>query len=204
MSVHHMAITVCLLALPVPAAAFGQTPAADSARDSASAGDSASVTDSASSADSIRSTSDSAAPGAAERPAGGQGARSDRDSTRAPEARDSTRPDSILSAACSDSGVPSSTARDLLVVVFAPKTGRADQVSVAASVKGRLLGPVTSEPGAFYLWVPTAGQESRLRAAADRLIRSDVIRQVGSRTCPATPPADTNRSDSATQQPRVP
>jgi hypothetical protein len=81
----------------------------------------------------------------------------------------------------------------LLVIVFGPEAGVQERAAAAKSVDGRLLGPVSSgERGAYYLRVPTGGEEYRLRSAADRLIRLDIIRQVGSRACP-TPPPDTTR-----------
>jgi hypothetical protein len=82
----------------------------------------------------------------------------------------------------------------LLVIVFAPEAGAADRAAVAKAVGGTLLGSVTSgEPGAYYLRVPSGGDEYRLRVAADRLIQFDMVRQVGSRTCPPLPPLDTAR-----------
>jgi hypothetical protein len=81
----------------------------------------------------------------------------------------------------------------LLVVIFAPETGSADRAAAARRVKGRLLGQAVSEPGAYYLWVPAAGQEYRLRAVADQLIRSPAVRQVGSHACPSPASADSSR-----------
>ena len=101
--------------------------------------------------------------------------------------------DSILRAAC---GAAGSVARDLLVIVFAPEAGVADRAAAAKAVGGRLLGSVTGEPGAYYLRVPSGGDEYRLRVAADRLIQLNMVRQVGSRTCPPLPPPDTARQNS--------
>ena len=94
--------------------------------------------------------------------------------------------DSILGAACDDLAGGATVARDLLVIVFAPKTGAAERVAVAEAVEGKLLGPVMGEPGAFYLRLNTGG-ESHLRAAADQLIQLTPVRQVGSRACPPAP-----------------
>jgi hypothetical protein len=94
--------------------------------------------------------------------------------------------DSVLKTACSNGQSSASTAPDLLVIVFAPEAGREERAAVARSVKGKLLGTVSSmQPGAYYLRVPTGGEEHRLRAVADRLIRADLVRQVGSRACPS-------------------
>jgi hypothetical protein len=120
------------------------------------------------------------------------------DSTRA--AADTVRPeptDSILSAACGAGG-STAVARDLLVIVFAPEARAAERAAVAKTVDGKLLGSVTSgEPGAYYLRVPSGGDEYRLRLAADRLILLDMVRQVGSRRCPPRPPPDTTQQKSS-------
>ena len=74
------------------------------------------------------------------------------------------------------------------MVVFAPEAGAAERAAAAKNVDGTLLGPVTSgEPGAYYLSVPSGGEEYRLRAAADQLIQSGKVRQVGTRACPPIP-----------------
>ncbi|HEY9013859.1 MAG TPA: hypothetical protein VIM84_02200, partial [Gemmatimonadales bacterium] len=118
-------------------------------------------------------------------------------------APDSVRPgasgaeaDSILVAACGRLKGGASVAPDLLVLLFAPEATRDERAAVARSVNGKLLGAVSSEPGAYYLRVPTGGEEYKLRAVADRLIRSPVVRQVGSRTCPSGPlPSGERRVD---------
>jgi hypothetical protein len=181
MSLHHIVFAAQLMAptvLILPPAAPGQTPA-DSAP--ASTVDT-SVADSASPGDSTRLTVDSL--GA--RTSGAGKAERASDSVRAPV-------DSILKKACGSSGGSATLARDLLVIVFAPEAGRADRATLVKEVRGKLLGPVSSEPGAYYLRVPTGGQEHRLRAAADELVRSGLVRRVGSRACPSPAPADTSR-----------
>ena len=97
--------------------------------------------------------------------------------------------DSILSAACGGAGGSTTTARDLLVVVFAPETGPAERAAAAKSVDGKLVG--SAEEGAYYLRVPARGQEHLLRAAADQLVQLGYVRQVGSRACPAVRPEPT-------------
>ena len=115
------------------------------------------------------------------------------DTTAAPPAP----ADSILSAACSDPGGGTTIARDLLVIVFAPEAGAGERAAAAASVDGRLLGVAPSgQPGAYYLEVPSGGEEHRLRAVADQLILLETVRQVGARACPPTAPPDTTRQKS--------
>jgi hypothetical protein len=193
MSLHSTFPGTWLLGLSlliVPRATFGQAPASDSTAvksDSQPAlTDSVQTTgaspaysdtvlqrahpDSVSKTDSTRAASDTVHPPASTRPT-------------APS-------DSILSAACSGPAGPATVARDLLVVVFSPEASAAERAAAAKSVHGTLLGRVTSgEPGAYYLRVPSGGggEEYRLRAAADRLIQLDKVRQVGSRACPPLP-----------------
>ena len=213
MASHHLRIALCFLSLAAPVTVVGQSQTGDStvpsARDSApaqtdSATNSASTPDSGS-ADTTRTVSDTSQPAT-----GASGYRGAPDTARARGALDSLQPaaattsppaDSILSTACSGSAGPTATAPNLLVVIFTPESGRAERASVTKSVKGKLLGQVASQPGAYYLWVPSQGQEFRLRAVADQLIRHPLVRQVGSRVCPPAPPADTTRPGATTQRP---
>jgi len=195
MPAYQIRITLCLLALGTPAVTWGQSGVADSSVSSPSDSSRApidTVGDTTASQDSLRTRSQSADSAA--------------DTARAAGTRDSTGPaamsvplvDSILARACS--GSTGSTAPDLLVVTFAAEAGPADRASVARSVHGKVLGPVTGEPGAYYVGVPAQRQESRLRAAADELIRSQSVHQVGSRICPPLPTADTSGPDTAAQR----
>jgi hypothetical protein len=168
--------------LVVPAAMVGQVPDSGSPAPAASDSQPASHSDSALAADSTRAGSDTVrpkTPGSSTTPA---------TAAARPEPADS-----ILTAACGGAG-SAAVARDLLVIVFAPEATAADRATVAKTVDGRLLGSVSS--GGYYLRVPSGGNEYRLRAAADRLILLDMVRQVGSRTCPPPPPADTARKNS--------
>ena len=115
------------------------------------------------------------------------------DTTRKADAAASSAPrDSILTAACTVPSGSASVARDLLVVVFRPEAGKRERAAAAKHVAGKLLGPVSSEePGAYYLRVPTGGQEYRLRVAADQLIQLAQVQQAGSRACP--PPSPTGK-----------
>ena len=210
MALHHLHIALCFLSLAAPVTVMGQSQAGDSAarspQDSSpaqsdSAARSTSTPDSGS-ADTTRTLSDTSQPAT-----GASGYRGAPDTARARGAVDSIQPaaatpkDSILSTACSGSAGPNATAPNLLVVIFTPESGRAERASVTKSVKGKLLGQVASQPGAYYLWVPSQGQEFRLRAVADQLIRHPLVRQVGSRVCPPAPPADTTRPGATTQRP---
>ena len=168
--------------LSVPAAMVGQVPDSGNPAPTASDSQPASHPDSVLAADSSRPASDTLrpkAPGSAPVPA---------ITAARPEPTDS-----ILSAACSGSAA---VARDLLVIVFAPQARAAQRAAIAKTVDGRLLGSVTGAPGAYYLRVPSGGSEYQLRVAADRLILLDMVRQVGSRTCPSLPPTDTTRQKS--------
>jgi hypothetical protein len=204
MSLHSTLLTTWLLGLGLliaPPAAFGQAPASDSAAPApsdrqpaltdsmqtsgASRGTSDTVLpDSASAADSAQAASDTVRPKAP-----GSATTSDTAATRAELA------DSILRAACSGPAGSTAVARDLLVVVFASEATAAERAAVAKTVDGALLGSVTSEPGAYYLRVPSGGSEYQLRVASDRLILLDMVRQVGSRACPPLPPPDTTRQN---------
>lgn len=171
--------------LIVPPAMVGQVPDSGSTAPAASDSQPASHPDSVLAADSTRPASDTVRPKT-------PGSKTTTGTTAArPEPTDS-----ILSAACGAAG-STAVARDLLVVVFAPDARAAERAAVARTVDGKLLGSVTSgEPGAYYLRVPSGGDEYRLRVVADRLILLDMVRQVGSRSCPPLPPRDTARQNS--------
>jgi hypothetical protein len=203
MSWYSTFLTTWLLGLGLligPTASSAQVPASDSTAQAASdslpalsdsmrssgasqeAGDSAQRArpDSASAADSTPATSDTV-------PSKPHGS-----ATTSDTAATHTEPaDSILRAACSGAAGSTAVARDLLVIIFAPEATAAERVAVAKAVDGSLLGSVTSEPGAYYLRVPSGGDEYRLRVAADSLIQLDMVRQVGSRACPPLQPPDT-------------
>ena len=207
MSVHSTFPATWLLGLSLFVAlpASGQVPASDSAAPAAS--DSVETTEASSaSSDSIRrrtdqdsvSRADSARAASDTVPQAGTRSPPAADTTRAETATAPTAPsDSILSAACSGPSGPVTVARDLLVIVFAPEAGAAERATAARSVDGRLLGLAPSgQPGAYYLSVPVGGQEHRLRAVADQLIQSDMVRQVGARACPTLPLTDRVRQSS--------
>jgi hypothetical protein len=170
--------------LSVPPAVVGQVPESGNPAPAKSDSQPASPPDSVLAADSTRPASDTVrpkTPGSSTTP-GTTAAR--------PEPADS-----ILSAACGAGST--AVARDLLVIVFAPEAGSADRAAVAKAVGGRLLGSMNSgEPGAYYLRVPSGGNEYRLRVAADKLILLNMVRQVGSRSCPPLQRPDTVRQSS--------
>ena len=168
--------------LTLPSAAAAQAPASDSAAQVA-ADSLRPPTDSASKPDSISVSSDST------RPRGAAAASSTDSAVTSPEPADS-----ILLSACGGPGATAPVARDLLVIVFGSEARPNEREAAAKSVRGRLLGPVSGEPGAYYLRVPAGGGEFQLRAAADQLIRLSQVRQVGSRACPPSPPVKTRQT----------
>lgn len=172
-----------LLALPAQTAA--QAPASDTSQVPPDSALDDSTAQSSSDSVTPQASSDSGRPQAS-RDTAGTGARA----TTGDTAAASKEPrDSILSAACSGPGGSSAVARDLLVVVFAPEAGTRERRAAAKTVKGKLLGPVSSEEpgGAYYVRVPSGGDEYRLRLAADHLVQLQQVRQVGSRACPSLP-----------------
>jgi hypothetical protein len=211
MSLPHIFTTLCLLGagfFGLPRTLRSQDSAA-STRDSARAG--SDTTGRADTTQTAKSSDSAGKPAGADSTLGdsarGDTTRASADSAKAP-ARDTShssaagastrsdtgdvvRPDSILVAACQGSNA-SSVARDLLVIVFAPGTGAAERAAAVRTVKGELLGPVdVAQPDAYYLRVPSDGQEFQLRAAADQLAQSGQVKEVGSRACPggsALPP----------------
>jgi hypothetical protein len=167
--------------LTLPSAAAAQAPASDTAAPVAA--DSVRLsTDSASKPDSISVSSDSTRPTAA-------AAATTDTAVTSPEPADS-----ILLSACGGPGATVPVARDLLVIVFGSEARPNEREAAAKSVRGTLLGPVSGEPGAYYLRVPADGGEFQLRAAADQLIRLSQVRQVGSRACPPSPPVKTRQT----------
>ena len=170
--------------LIVPPALVGQVPDSGSPAPAASDSQRASHPDSLLPADSTRAPTDTVRP------------KTPRSSTTSGTTAARPQPtDSILSAACGGTG-STAVARDLLVIVFAPEASAAERAALAKTVGGSLLGSVTSgEPGAYYVRVPSGGNEYQLRVAADKLILFDMVRQVGSRTCPPLQPSDTTRQN---------
>lgn len=158
--------TIWLLGLGlllVPTAMVGQVPDSGRPSPAASGSQPASHPDSVLPADSSRPSADTVRPKAAARP----------------------KPaDRILTVACAPPG-STTLASDLLVIVFAPEAKAADRAAIAKSVHGKLLGLVPSgEAGAYYLGVPSGGNEYALRVFADRLIQLNMVRQVEARGCP--------------------
>ena len=200
MSLHSTLLTTWLLGsgvLALPPATSAQAPAADSTAQAPSDSQPA-LTDSMQTSRASRATSDTVLPDSASA-ADSTRAASDTVRTKAPgsattsdTAATLTEPaDSILTAACGGPAGATAVARDLLVIAFAPEATAAERAAVAKTVDGSLLGSATSEPGAYYLRVPSGGDEYQLRVASDRLIQLDMVRQVGSRACPRLPPLDT-------------
>jgi hypothetical protein len=97
--------------------------------------------------------------------------------------------DTILSTACG--GVrPGGVAANLLIVVFRPEAPKEELAAVAKAVRGTLAGAVPAGDGsAYYLRVPVEGDEHRLGATADQVIRYQPVQQVGPAVCPSAPQA---------------
>jgi hypothetical protein len=207
---HSSFLATCLLVssiLFVPPRMLCQEPESDSAPEAASDSQAA-LTDSGQGIGTPRPTLDtlppvqSDTPGGPDRPATEDSLRPNGNADTTKGQADTTKKadssaaasaprDSVLIAACTTPSGSASVARDLLVVVFTPEAGKRERAAAAKSVAGKLLGPVSSEPGAYYLRVPAEGQEFRLRVAADQLIQLAHVKQVGSRACP--PPSPTGK-----------
>jgi hypothetical protein len=205
---HLNFLTTCLLLssiLFVPPGMFCQEPASDSAGPAASDSQAA-LTDSGQGIGAPRPTLDTLRPVRSDTPGGPDRPAAAPDSLRPNGNADTTKGkadttkkadssaaasaprDSVLVAACTTPSGSASVARNLLVVVFRPEAGKRERAAAAKSVAGKLLGPVSSEPGAYYLQVPAEGQEFRLRAVADELAQLAQVQQVGSRACPPLSP----------------
>jgi hypothetical protein len=141
-----------------------------------------------------------AAPDTGQQPAAGQtGARPDslapdslrRDTSGAASAPPGVAPtapaapppapvDSVLAAACRQSG---GEPPDLLTVVFRPTATAAERQKAARDVGGTLLEPSRYQvPGAWYVQVPGSGINPLI---ADRLILMPPVLEVGATRCPS-------------------
>jgi hypothetical protein len=90
--------------------------------------------------------------------------------------------DSVLGAACAESGggLP-----DLLTVKFHPATTASEREAVAREIGGTLAGPSEhGAPGAWYIQAPGAAAPS----TADRLIVLAPVLEVGNTRCPPQAP----------------
>jgi hypothetical protein len=88
--------------------------------------------------------------------------------------------DSLLGAACGESG---GAPPDLIVVKFRPTATAAERAAVAREVGGTVSGPSEhAAPGSWYLRIPgSAGDHS----VADRLIQMSPVLEVGVVRCPS-------------------
>ncbi len=88
--------------------------------------------------------------------------------------------DSVLAAACRESG---GEPPDLLTVVFRPTATQAERQQAARDVGGTLLGQSQHQaPGAWYVQAPGSGINPLI---ADRLIRLPPVLEVGATRCPS-------------------
>ena len=109
------------------------------------------------------------------------------DSAAKPGAPAPSPPSSPLpKGACSeaDAGGP---ATDLLLVTFRSRSAPAEREAALKTVKGTLVTPDPSDDAAWFVRVPSGGNEFVLRGIADRLIRAPVVKEVGPVQCPARP-----------------
>jgi hypothetical protein len=86
--------------------------------------------------------------------------------------------DSSLVAACK-AGPRGEPVAHVLLVRFRARTTQADQVAAAAAVKGKLAGEASS--GETYVALPASVPA---RAAADKIILSRGVLEVGDQECP--------------------
>jgi hypothetical protein len=88
--------------------------------------------------------------------------------------------DSILAAACRESG---GEPPDLLTVMFRPTATEAERRQAARDVGGVLVGQSRHQaPGAWYVQAPGSGINPLI---ADRLIRLPPVLEVGATRCPS-------------------
>ncbi len=78
-------------------------------------------------------------------------------------------------------------APDLLLVVFLARSQPSDREAAIKAVKGTMVTADPADPAAWYVRVPSGGNEFTLRNIADRLIRARPVKEVGPVQCPARP-----------------
>jgi hypothetical protein len=95
----------------------------------------------------------------------------------APAARPPAPADSLLGAACGETG---GAPPDLIVVKFRPSASADERAAVAGEVGGTVQGPSEHAPGSWYLRVPGSAGD---RSVADRLIQMSPVLEVGVTRC---------------------
>jgi hypothetical protein len=85
--------------------------------------------------------------------------------------------DSLLGAACGETG---GAPPDLVLVKFRLTATAAERAAVAGAVGGTVQGPSDHAPGSWYLWVPGSAGD---RSVADRLIQMSPVLEVGVTRC---------------------
>jgi hypothetical protein len=78
-------------------------------------------------------------------------------------------------------------ATDLLLVSFLTRSAPSDREAAIKAVKGEKVTADPADPAAWYVRVPSGGNEFALRSIADRLIRARAVKEVGPVQCPARP-----------------
>ena len=95
----------------------------------------------------------------------------------APAVRPPAPADSLLGAACGETG---GAPPDLIMVKFRPSATDAERAAVAAELGGTVQGPSEHAPGFWYLRVPGSAGD---RSVADRLIQMSPVLEVGVTRC---------------------
>jgi hypothetical protein len=95
----------------------------------------------------------------------------------APAVRPPAPSDSLLGAACGETG---GAPPDLVMVKFGPSATDAERAAVAAELGGTVQGPSEHAPGFWYLRVPGSAGD---RSVADRLIQMAPVLEVGVTRC---------------------
>ncbi len=87
---------------------------------------------------------------------------------------------------CTDEGPASGgEAPDLLLVIFSARSELSEREAAIKAVKGTMVTADPADPAAWYVRVPSNGNEFALRSIADRLIRARPVKEVGPVQCPA-------------------
>ncbi len=95
----------------------------------------------------------------------------------APAVRPPAPADSLLGAACGETG---GAPPDLIMVKFRPSATDAERAAVAAELGGTVQGTSEHAPGFWYLRVPGSAGD---RSVADRLIQMSPVLEVGVTRC---------------------
>ena len=180
---HSLAAVIAVVAMLTPALGAAQSEAVAPADSTAPGGTAPGGTAASDSVTSDKLATDSVASGsAATGGAASDSVASDRvagDSARktAPTVAPPAPADSLLGAACGETG---GAPPDLIVVKFRPSATADERAAVAGEVGGTVQGPSELAPGSWYLRVPGSAGD---RSVADRLIQMPPVLEVGVTRC---------------------